>query len=222
MSFVSPQFLEVKAQLDEVIRSTNRQVDSVKLVAISKFFPAENIAEVYQLGQRAFGESKATELVAKAITLPQDIEWHFIGHLQSNKVKSVVEYASYIHSIDTIKLLERVNRLAGEVGKRPKILLEVNVSGEESKYGFTIAQVAEAISQAKSLSHIECVGLMTMAPDGVSSEALKKIFSTLKSLANQAGLSELSMGMSGDYPEAVECGATLVRIGSAIFGNRSY
>ncbi len=222
MSFVSPQFLEVKAQLDEVIRSTNRQIDSVRLVAISKFFPAENIAEVYQLGQRAFGESKATELVAKATTLPQDIEWHFIGHLQSNKVKSVVEYASYIHSIDTIKLLERVNRLAGEVGKRPKVLLEVNVSGEDSKYGFTIAQVEEAISQAKSLPHLECVGLMTMAPDGVASEALKKIFSTLKSLANQAGLSELSMGMSGDYPEAVECGATLVRIGSAIFGNRSY
>lgn len=222
MSFVSPQFLEVKAQLDEVIESTNRQLDSVKLVAISKFFPAENIAEVYQLGQRAFGESKATELVAKATTLPQDIEWHFIGHLQSNKVKSVVEYASYIHSIDTIKLLERVNRLAGEVGKKPKVLLEVNISGEESKYGFTIAQVAEAVAQAKSLPHIECVGLMTMAPDGVDSEQLKKIFSTLKSLADQAELSELSMGMSGDYPEAVECGATLVRIGSAIFGNRSY
>lgn len=222
MSFVSSQFLEVKAQLDKVIKSTNRQVDRVKLVAISKFFPAENIAEVYQLGQRAFGESKATELVAKATTLPQDIEWHFIGHLQSNKVKSVVEYASYIHSIDTIKLLERVNRLAGEVGKKPKVLLEVNVSGEESKYGFTVAQVAEAVAQAKSLPHIECVGLMTMAPDGVDSEELKKIFSTLKSLADQAELSELSMGMSGDYPEAVECGATLVRIGSAIFGNRSY
>ncbi|MEA4862822.1 MAG: YggS family pyridoxal phosphate-dependent enzyme [Victivallaceae bacterium] len=206
--------------ISEQYRALLPSLGSAGLVAVSKTFPASDIQEIYDCGQRSFGESRASELAEKVKSLPADIEWHFIGHLQSNKVKAVVEYSSWIHAVDSLKLLERIDRIAGELGKRPKLLLEVNVSGEESKFGLRPEELAELL--AFKPEHCEVVGLMTMAPDGAPEPELRRIFTTLAGLAKSVGLPELSMGMSGDYPIAVECGATMVRVGSAIFGRREY
>ena len=211
---------QILAGIAEAERAAGRAAGAVKLVAVSKSFPADAIRRVYERGERRFGESRVEELIEKAAALPKDIEWHFIGHLQNNKVKKVLEHAQVIHSVDSVRLLERIDRLAEELGKKPRLLLEVNVSGEESKYGFAASALAAAVQRARELENIELVGLMTMAPLVATAQELKSIFSTLKRAADEMGLCELSMGMSGDYAEAVACGATLVRIGSAIFGGR--
>jgi len=220
MSFVHEQYLEVSQKVAQCAESCGN--DRVELLAVSKTFPAENIAELYACGVRRFAESKAMELAAKAAGLPGDIEWHFIGHLQSNKVKSVLEHATVIHTVDSWKLLERIDRIAGELGKKPQVFLEVNVSGEASKFGLNCTEAAQVIEQSGNLTNILLNGLMTMAPDGAPPEELRRIFSTLRDLAQKYNLPELSMGMSGDYPAAIACGATYVRIGTAIFGKRSY
>jgi len=191
---------------------------AARLVAVSKTFSAADILEIYNCGQRRFGESRAPELAAKAAVLPADIEWHFIGHLQSNKVKPVIEYASWIHAVDSRKLLERIDRIAGELGRKPKLLLEVNVSGEPSKFGMRPEDLPEVLEFIPE--HSVVAGLMTMAPDGAPEGELKRIFTKLADLAKASVLPEVSMGMSGDYPIAVACGATMVRVGSAIFGRR--
>ena len=211
---------QILAGIAEAERAVGRAAGAVKLVAVSKTFPADAIRRVYERGERRFGESRVEELIEKAAALPKDIEWHFIGHLQNNKVKKVLEHAQVIHSVDSVRLLERIDRLAEELGKKPRLLLEVNVSGEESKYGFAASELEAAVQRARELENIELVGLMTMAPLVATAQELKSIFSTLKKAADEMGLCELSMGMSGDYAEAVACGATLVRIGSAIFGGR--
>ncbi len=220
MSFVHEQYLEVSQKVAQCAESCGN--DRVELLAVSKTFPAENIAELYACGVRRFAESKATELATKAAGLPADIEWHFIGHLQSNKVKSVLEHATVIHTVDSWKLLERIDRIAGELGKKPQVFLEVNVSGEASKFGLNCTEAAQVIEQSGNLANILLNGLMTMAPDGAPPEELRRFFSTLRDLAKKYNLPELSMGMSGDYPAAIACGATYVRIGTAIFGKRSY
>ena len=211
---------QVLAGIADAERAAGRPCGSAKLVAVSKTFPVDSIQRVYDRGQRIFGESRVEELMQKATTLPHDIEWHFIGHLQNNKVKKVLEYACMIHSVDSIRLLERIDRLAGELGKCPQLLLEVNVSGEVSKYGFSAEELPEAVRRARELANIELSGLMTMAPLDATEDELLRVFSALKSLADNMEIAELSMGMSGDYVEAIACGATLVRIGSAIFGGR--
>ncbi len=206
--------------ISEQYRALLPSLGSARLVAVSKTFPASDILEIYNCGQRSFGESRAPELAEKAKSLPADIEWHFIGHLQANKVRPVVEAASWIHAVDSLKLLERIDRIAGELGRHPKLLLEINVSGEESKFGLRPESLPEML--AFKPEHCEVVGLMTMAPDGAPESELRRIFTTLAGLAKSAGLPEVSMGMSGDYPVAVACGATMVRVGSAIFGRREY
>ncbi len=221
MSFVIKQYQEILDAINSCAEKADRP-NKVTLLAVSKTFPAENIAELYSIGHRCFGESKAVELAQKASVLPPDIQWHFIGHLQSNKVKTVLEHASVIHSIDSLKLLQRVSRIANELNRNPQILLEVNVSGESSKTGFAPEQLTEAVELAKSLPNVQLTGLMTMAPEIASEDELTNIFSTLHRLATQMDLKELSMGMSGDYPQAINNGATIVRVGSAIFGTRSY
>jgi len=217
---VAAALKKVAEEVAAAARASGRNPEEVQLLAVSKTFPAEAVLAAYNAGQRRFGESKTPELAAKARSLPADIEWHFIGHLQSNKVRQTLECAQTIHSVDSVKLLERIDRLSGELGKQPKLFLEVNVSGEASKFGMAPETVEEAL--AFPLRHARIVGLMTMAPEGAPKSALERIFSTLAELARRHGLAELSMGMSGDFPVAVACGATIVRVGSRIFGGRVY
>lgn len=210
-----------------------RPRESVKLIAVSKFFPATDIAAARLAGQLDFGESKVQELIDKQHYFAdrpegEGICWHLIGHLQSNKVKSAVELADLIHSVDSLKLIEKLDQAAEAAGKRCKILLEFNISGEISKHGFYPEEARAAIASVLQSSNLELCGLMTMAPEGADYQAQLAIFSALRDLRDyfssefDISLPELSMGMSGDYEAAIASGATMVRIGSAIFGGRNY
>ena len=216
------------AQILNELRVTAARYDreDVTLLAVSKTFPVESIRALYDCGCRAFGENRVPELEAKAAALPADIQWHMIGQLQANKVRKVVRCAAWIHSVDSEALLRRLDRIAGEEGRTPKILLEVNVSGEESKSGCTPQEALHLGLIAASMEHLDWQGLMTMAPADANEEELRRVFGGLRQLrddlSRQTGrpLPVLSMGMSGDFPAAIREGATIVRIGSAIFGNR--
>ena len=216
---------EVKARLAAALKAAGRAEGDVRLIAVSKTFPAECAAEAYRCGQHAFGENRVQELAEKAPKLPADIEWHLIGHLQQNKVRVALEHASWIHSIDSLALLQRTVRIAGELGVTPKLLLEVNISGEESKFGLTPADVPSVLEGCPTPM---LAGFMTVAPLGASETELHRIFGGLRKLRDEMEaksglrLPELSMGMSGDFEIAVAEGATMVRVGTAIFGHRDY
>ncbi len=193
---------------------------SVTLCAVSKFHPKEAIEEVYALGHRVFGESRPQELALKAELLPQDIEWHFIGHLQTNKAAVVVKYASLIESVDSHRLLSAISKEAQKAEKRVKVLLQMHIASEESKQGFSMGEIEEILA-SEPLPNVEIVGLMGMASYTDDMEIVRGEFMELSSLYNRyPTLSVLSMGMSGDYTLAIECGSTNVRIGSSIFGSR--
>jgi len=226
-SYLTSQYAEVRGAVDQAARSAGRDPAEVGLLAVSKTFPVAAIREVYDCGQRAFAENKAQELAEKAPRLPDDIVWHFIGHLQGNKVQQVLRHAGWIHSVDSLKLLHRIDRLAGELGVRPVILLEVNLGGEENKTGAPWSALDELAAAAKGASHLDWRGLMGMAPLGADEAETRACFAKLRrrrdelSRSLEVALPALSIGMSGDYPWAIAEGATLVRIGTAIFGKRS-
>ena len=205
----------------------------VRLVAVSKFHPNEAIEEAYQAGQRMFGESKVQEMTAKYESLPKDIEWHFIGHLQSNKIKYMIPYVAMIHGIDTYKLLAEVNKQAGKAGRTVNCLLQIHVAQEETKFGFSPEECREMLDAGewKALAHVRICGLMGMASNTDNIEQINGEFRLLSSLfkeikenwfADSDVFRELSMGMSHDYHEAIASGSTLVRVGSKIFGEREY
>ena len=205
----------------------------VRLVAVSKFKPAEDISALYQHGQRVFGENHAQEMKAKHEVLPKDIEWHFIGHLQTNKVKYIAPYVSLIHSIDSIDLLKEVNKHAVKNNRVIPCLLQFHIADEETKFGFTFEECATMLNSAEfqELKNVKIHGVMGMATFTDDQEQVRgefrhlhQIFQDLKSqyFAQNPDFKEISMGMSEDYPIAVEEGSTLVRIGSAIFGPRNY
>lgn len=204
-----------------------RDSATVRLLAVSKTVPVAQIAEAHAAGQRLFGENRVQELRAKAPLLPADCEWHLIGHLQENKVRHAVQCAAWIHALDTADLLRRVDRVAGEEGRRPVVLLEVNLSGEQTKFGVAPNGVRAVLEAALRSPHLECRGFMTMAPYAAPEVELRHIFGGLRELRDRlaaefgVALPELSMGMSGDFETAIAEGATLVRIGTAIFGARS-
>lgn len=212
------------------IRSTLAK--GVELVAVSKFHPAEAIREAYDAGQRFFGESRAQELQAKAPELPGDIRWHFIGHLQTNKVRPVVTYVSMIESIDSERLLEAVDREGERQGKTVNVLLQVHVAAEETKFGFSPEELLDYFRARKfeSLKATHICGLMAMASNTDDSERVRADFRRVSALRDEIlsmcpdlrGFDVLSMGMSDDYGIAMECGSTHVRIGTAIFGPRQY
>lgn len=204
---------------------------NVTLLAVSKTHPVEAVREAYVAGQRAFGENKVQELVNKAQTLPADIEWHFIGHLQTNKVKTLLPFVSLIHSVDSLKLLQVIESESAKLGRRTRVLLQVHIAQEDTKFGFTPEEVRAffTTSDWKAYSHVEIAGLMGMASNTNDREQVRREFHSLKKLFDEvkgAGLLEyisiLSMGMSGDYPIAIAEGSTLIRVGSRIFGARSY
>jgi hypothetical protein len=198
----------------------------VELVAISKTHPAEIIREAADAGQELFGESRVQEALVKIPVLPGRLRWHFIGHLQGNKVRKALPLFELIHGIDTMEIARDVDRVAADLGLHPRVLLEVNVSGEGSKHGFAPEALEMGLEELLALPRLQVEGFMTMAPLAPDAEASRPHFAALRSLrdrlAVQAGIPfpTLSMGMSGDYEVAVEEGATLVRVGSAIFGTR--
>lgn len=211
----------------------NELPEGVRLVAVSKFHPNEAIEEAYRAGQRIFGESKVQEMTAKYESLPKDIEWHFIGHLQTNKVKYIVPYVALIHGIDSYKLLAEVDKQAAKAGRRVNCLLQLHIAREETKFGFSFDECRQMLveGQWRQLQHIRLCGLMGMATNTDNVEQIKEEFRSLSNFfrevkstwfADDDAFCELSMGMSHDYHEAIAEGSTLVRVGSKIFGERIY
>lgn len=203
----------------------NELPSTVKLVAVSKFKPVSDILEAYRAGQRAFGENRPQELAAKAKVLPPDIEWHFIGHLQTNKVKLVVPYASLIHSVDSERLLAEIDRNARGLGKTVDILLEIHIAAESTKQGLEAGEALSLAGRMAEFPNVRLRGVMGMATFTDDQAQVRREFHALKTLAQQLsgipGCDQISMGMSQDWPLAVEEGTTIVRIGTSIFGQRN-
>ena len=221
---------DIKTNLNDIL---NKIPQGTRLVAVSKFHPADAIMLAYETGHRIFGESRVQELNEKYEKLPKDIEWHFIGHLQTNKVKYIVPYISMIHAVDSFKLLEEINRQASKADRVIPCLLEVHIAKEESKYGFSFDECRKMLNEAswKDLKNVSINGIMGMATFTDNQEEIKQEFHRLHSFFDEMKkkhfeendeFRELSMGMSEDYTIAIEEGSTLIRVGSKIFGNRSY
>jgi pyridoxal phosphate enzyme (YggS family) len=209
------------------------QYSTAKLIAVSKTQPLEKIKEAYDAGQRVFGENKAQEMMTKYQSLPQDIEWHMIGHLQTNKVKYIAPFVSLIHSVDSEKLLEEIDKQGKKVNRAIPCLLQVHIASEETKFGFDPEEIIKLMSgpSLSQLVNVEIHGLMGMATFTENEEIIRKEFQSLKKLfddlknrklTSNVMMKELSMGMSSDYKIAIQEGSTFVRIGTAIFGERNY
>jgi pyridoxal phosphate enzyme (YggS family) len=219
---------EIKSNLKNVLSTIPA---NVKLIAVSKMKPAELIKEAYDAGQLAFGENKVQELQEKQPVLPDDIEWHMIGHLQSNKVKYIAPYVSLIHAVDSIKLLKEINKRAKSNERIIKVLLQIHIATEENKFGFNSEEVKDLLNNSafKALENIQVSGLMGMATNTTDMNLIRSEFRGLKELFDQLQteffnkdtFTDLSMGMSNDYLIAIEEGSTMVRIGTAIFGLRA-
>ena len=227
MTALMERFDLVRENIYAAAERAGRNPDDVKLVAVSKKHPVEFVREAFQeAGQELFGESRVQEALVKIPALPSRLRWHFIGHLQANKVRKALPCFELIHGIDTVDIARDVDRVAAEMGLFPRVLLEVNISGEGSKHGFTPEGLERELEGLLALPRIQVEGFMTMAPLVKEAEAARPYFTKLRELrdrlAGQVGipLATLSMGMSGDYEVAVEEGATLVRVGSALFGGR--
>ncbi|MGV3642280.1 MAG: YggS family pyridoxal phosphate-dependent enzyme [Adhaeribacter sp.] len=206
---------------------------SCKLIAVSKTQPVEAILEAYQAGQRVFGENKVQELAAKYEALPKDIEWHLIGHLQTNKVKYIASFVHIIQSVDSLRLLEEINKQAGKVNRVQDCLLQIYIAEEESKFGLSLPEAITLLSspEFEALAHVRITGVMGIATNTNEENQLRKEFRALKTgfqqlkqqfFANQDSFREISMGMSSDFELAIEEGSTMVRVGSSIFGARNY
>lgn len=202
---------------------------NVTLIAVSKTYPNSAILEAYEAGQKVFGENKVQELVAKYETLPKDIEWHMIGHLQTNKVKYIAPFVHLIHGIDSLKLLTEVNKRAQSNQRNINVLLQIHIAKEETKFGFSEEEVISLFQsdELTKLTNITVVGLMGMATNTPNEEQIRNEFKGLKSLFQKLStlnskLTILSMGMSSDYKIAIEEGSTMIRVGSSIFGQRNY
>ena len=191
-----------------------------RLLAVSKGHPASSIRALAQAGQRSFGESRLQEATAKQQDLTDcvDLDWHFIGRLQANKVRPVLKQFSVIHSVDSLSLAERISRIAGEEGLLPSIFLQVKLRPDPNKGGLSVEELEREWPRLQQLPHLRIVGLMTMAPLEVEGAEREALFVECSALAQRLGLAELSMGMSGDWPEAAAAGSTWVRVGSALFG----
>lgn len=227
---VSERMLETRERIENACRRAGRAPSEVTLLAVSKTKPVLLLKEAYDAGQREFGENKVQEILEKAPQLPDDIEWHMIGHLQRNKVRQVIEHASLIHSVDSFRLAEEINIQALKRKLVKDVLIEVNAAGELSKFGVSIEDTLPLVQQISELKGLRVKGLMTVAPYVVASEENRPVFRKIKQLAvdiakeniDNVSMDVLSMGMSGDYETAIEEGATIVRVGTGIFGERVY
>ena len=226
MRDIAGRLAALRGRIDDACRKSGREAPEVTLLAVSKTFPAEAVREAYEAGQRCFGESRQQEAAPKTRTLPADIEWHFIGGLQRNKARKVVAAFPVIHSVDSLRLAEALDRVAGEEGRRPRVFLEVNIAGEASKGGFAPAELPAAGAALAGFHNLDIQGLMAIPPDDPA-EARRWFAATRElrdRLRQESGLPlpGLSMGMSADFEDAVVEGSTIVRVGSALFGHRPY
>lgn len=222
--------MNIQTNIKEVLSTLP---EGVRLVAVSKFHPNEAIEEAYAAGQRIFGESHVQEMTKKHDTLPSDIEWHFIGHLQTNKVKYMAPYVAMIHAVDSYRLLAEIDRQAAKAGRIIPCLLQIHIAREETKFGFTFDECRQMLQEGewRKLANVSLAGLMGMASNVDDDEQIKQEFCSLSNFfhevkqqffADAEEFKEISMGMSHDYPLAIQAGSTLVRVGSKIFGERIY
>ncbi len=214
----------IRERIEVAARRSGRDPREIELVAVSKKHPPEQIREAWDSGQELFGESRVQEALVKIPLLPSNLRWHFIGHLQSNKIRKMLPLFELIHGVDQLQTARDLDRIGGELGMLPRVLLEVNISGEPSKKGFDPKALEQIIEEMLSMPRLQVEGLMTMAPLAGEAESSRPYFSGLRDLRDQLAqktgipLATLSMGMSGDFEIAVEEGATLCRVGSSIFG----
>lgn len=219
--------MNIKERLHRVLATLP---DGVKLVAVSKFHPAEAVEEAYNAGQRIFGESRPQEMAAKAKVLPKDIEWVMIGHLQTNKVKMIAPFVSLVASSDSERLIEEIEKQAAKNERTIDILLEVHIADEESKSGWSISELREYLASGalERMEHIRVRGVMTIATNADDEAIIRRDFNNIRTIFEELkprfdeAFDTLSIGMSDDYPIALEYGSTMVRIGTAIFGHRVY
>lgn len=224
------QYEEVQKRIEAACTRCGRDRSEVTLIAVSKTKPVEMLEEIYALGERNFGENKVQELNGKYEVMPRDIHWHMIGHLQRNKVKYIIDKAELIHSVDSLRLARTISEEAQKHQCTAHILLEVNVAEEESKFGMTVEEAPKLAEEIAALPNIQIEGLMTIAPFVENPEENRPVFQKLRKLSvdirakniNNVTMVVLSMGMTNDYEIAIEEGATMVRVGTAIFGERNY
>jgi len=227
MTSIADNLERVREQIAQAAGKVGRAVDEIELVAISKTHDAVKVREAIEAEQRLFGESRVQEARVKIPELPSNLRWHFVGHLQKNKIRHALPLFELIHSVDSLALAQDINRIAEEDGLHPRVLLEVNVAGEGSKFGFTPEKLREDLENLLALPRLSILGLMTIPPIADEAEASRKYFVELRELRDRlqtefhVDLAQLSMGMTQDFAIAVEEGATLVRVGTAIFGKRS-
>lgn len=223
-------FKNVEAHVKAACDTKKIPRENVTLIAVSKTKPLEMLQEIYDTGCRDFGENKVQELVDKYESMPKDIRWHMIGHLQRNKVKYIIDKVSLIHSVDSLRLAETIEKEAAKKDKIIDILIEVNIAREESKFGVFPEDLTELIEKISQFKHVRVKGLMTVAPNVENAEENRSIFEKMHKLSvdiaskniDNSTMSILSMGMTNDYEIAIEEGATMVRVGTAIFGVRNY
>ncbi|SHJ72129.1 hypothetical protein SAMN02745181_2435 [Rubritalea squalenifaciens DSM 18772] len=228
MNEVAENLAEVKERMAIAAQSSGRGVDEVSLVAVSKTWPAEHVQQAVDAGQRVFGENKLQEGQDKIPAMSDELEWHFIGGLQRNKVRKVFGLFHWVHSIDSLKLARYANGVATDMGIRPKVLLQVNIGRELSKGGFEVDELEDSFAEILQLEHLDLRGLMCIPPAVENPDDARIYFKEMVALRvrlqEQYGMNlpELSMGMSGDFEVAIQEGATMVRVGSSIFGARNY
>lgn len=222
--------LDADGIADRIQRIQQQIPSTVHLIGVTKTFPSEIVRAAYAAGLRDFAENKVQEAIEKQSQLTDldDIVWHFIGHIQSNKSRKVLEHFDWIHSVDSLKLANRLNRQAAELGKRPRCCLQVKLADDPTKSGFEVDELLEAVSALDALEHVDICGLMAIAPYGLPPEENQRVFDDARQLAekieglgcDRLSMKTLSMGMSGDFERAIAAGATMVRIGSKLFGQR--
>jgi PLP dependent protein len=227
MLSIAKNLEHVRKQIVQAAAKAGRAVDEIELVAITKTHPPDKVRQAVEAGQTLFGESRVQEARVKVPELPATLHWHVVGHLQKNKIRHALPLFELFHSVDSLALAQEMDRIAADEGMRPRILLEVNVAGEGSKFGFAPDKLREQMEELLALQRLSILGLMTIPPLADKAEASRRYFVQLLELRDglqkefQVDLPQLSMGMTQDFPIAVEEGATLVRVGTAIFGERS-
>jgi pyridoxal phosphate enzyme (YggS family) len=225
-SSIAENLETVRAVITESERRSGQLAGSVELIAVSKTHPPEIVRQAVDAGQLLFGENRVQEAKAKIPDLPAKLRWHLIGHLQTNKIRQALPLFEVIHSVDSVELLDEIQRIAGDLGLFPRVLLQVNVAGESSKFGFSPQRLLSQVEQISRADRVQVEGLMTIPPPAFNAEDSRKYFVQLRQLRDRLvmesrfPLPHLSMGMSGDYRVAIEEGATYVRVGTAIFGER--
>ncbi len=227
---IQEQLEHVEEKICRACERSGRKRDEVTLIAVSKTKPIEDLKEAYDCGARFFGENKVQEITEKYPQMPQDVKWHMIGHLQRNKVKYIVDKVAMIHSVDSLRLAQAIQSEAAKHQLVVPILIEVNMAGEESKFGVSKEEALPLIQQISALENVHIEGLMTIAPYVDDPEENRWVFQEMKKLSidirekniDNVDMYVLSMGMTGDYEVAIEEGATMVRVGTGIFGSRNY